>query len=340
MTIAEQSAYWINWLKTRKRSPAKLGTISTYSTYLNRWILPKAGNAEISTFGNAKMKVFIEDLSSSGRLGPKSVFEISSALKQIIGSAVDDNGDQIYRVVWNAEFTDTPIVDARKQRTPCASRAQVEQAVRPLGRYGVFYALLSGTGMRIGEALALRSRDDGKHTAWDDKNRCIHVRTAFWRGVEQSPKTAAGVRVIDIPESLNDCLASYCQDDGLMFTNDTGAGPMYRSTIQKFSLKKTGVKGFHAFRRFRITHLRENGVPEDLIRFWAGHAGQGITDRYSKLAANVGVRKLWASKVGLGFDIPGRENGCYSSEKEVGSPVVVLSGGEVSSGDILHEVSA
>jgi integrase len=28
--------------------------------------------------------------------------------------------------------------------------------------------------------------------------------------------------------------------------------------------------GCHAFRRFRITHLRKNGVPEDLIHFgWA-----------------------------------------------------------------------
>jgi len=30
--------------------------------------------------------------------------------------------------------------------------------------------------------------------------------------------------------------------------------------------------GFHSFRRFRVTYLRKNRVPEDLIRFWIGHA--------------------------------------------------------------------
>jgi len=30
--------------------------------------------------------------------------------------------------------------------------------------------------------------------------------------------------------------------------------------------------GCHAFRRFRITHLRKNGVPEDLIHYWLGPA--------------------------------------------------------------------
>jgi hypothetical protein len=29
--------------------------------------------------------------------------------------------------------------------------------------------------------------------------------------------------------------------------------------------------GFHAFRRFRFTNLRKQGVPEDLLRFWIGH---------------------------------------------------------------------
>jgi hypothetical protein len=70
-------------------------------------------------------------------------------------------------------------------------------------------------------------------------------------------------------------------------------------------LRKLNVEGFHCFRRFRITRLRERAVPEDLLRFWVGHAGQSISDRYSKLAENVELRKKWAGveAAGLGFDI-------------------------------------
>jgi hypothetical protein len=34
--------------------------------------------------------------------------------------------------------------------------------------------------------------------------------------------------------------------------------------------------GCHAFRRFRFTHLRTNGVPEDLIHCWLGYAGKRV----------------------------------------------------------------
>jgi len=61
--------------------------------------------------------------------------------------------------------------------------------------------------------------------------------------------------------------------------------------------------GFHAFRRFRTTWLRKSRTPEDLIRFWLGHADETITDGYSKLREDVGYRKMVAEEVGLGFQI-------------------------------------
>jgi len=67
-------------------------------------------------------------------------------------------------------------------------------------------------------------------------------------------------------------------------------------------LEKHGVKGFHAFRRYRITWLREVGCPEDILKYWVGHSGSAsITDRYSKLSENIGLRRKFA---GLGFELP------------------------------------
>ena len=79
---------------------------------------------------------------------------------------------------------------------------------------------------------------------------------------------------------------------GLIFTNRNGK-PLSQTNVVRRSLhpilKELGVEktGFHAMRRFRATWLRKQRAPEDLIRFWLGHAEQSVTDGYSKLAEDV-----------------------------------------------------
>ena len=60
----------------------------------------------------------------------------------------------------------------------------------------MLFALLAGTGLRIGEALALRSTDFGPDCG------VLHIRRSLWRGRKQELKTSNAVRVVDIPEVL------------------------------------------------------------------------------------------------------------------------------------------
>lgn len=69
------------------------------------------------------------------------------------------------------------------------------------------------------------------------------------------------------------------------------------------SLNKIDKAGFHAFRRFRATHLRTMNVPEEIVRFWLGHADKTITDRYSKMAEDTDNRRKWSELAGLGFEV-------------------------------------
>jgi hypothetical protein len=64
------------------------------------------------------------------------------------------------------------------------------------------------------------------------------------------------------------------------------------------------VAGNHAFRRFRITHLRKNYVPKDLEHFWMGHKDEEIGDLYSKLMHDLSYRKDVAERIGTGFNVP------------------------------------
>ena len=95
----------------------------------------------------------------------------------------------------------------------------------------------------------------------------------------------------------------------LLFQSKSGL-PLQQSNILRRTLhpilENLGelTCGCHAFRRFRVTHLRKSGVPEDLIHFWLGHAGKSVTDDYSKLKDDLEFRKEVAVRVGLGFELP------------------------------------
>jgi integrase len=71
--------------------------------------------------------------------------------------------------------------------------------------------------------------------------------------------------------------------------------------LEELGVEKTG---FHAMRRFRTTWLRKQRTPEDLIRFWLGHAKSSMTDAYSKLSDDIEYRREVAEKIGTGFTVP------------------------------------
>jgi integrase len=138
----------------------------------------------------------------------------------------------------------------------------------------MLFALLAGTGLRIGEALALRLTDFGPDC------RLLYVRRSLWRKQEQEPKTSNAVRVVDIPEVLASQLRDYASAvRGYLFATEQGKPLQQRNVLRILHSAKR--VGFHAFRRFRLTWLRKNGAPKDLERFWMGHAPEEVGDLYS-----------------------------------------------------------
>ena len=123
------------------------------------------------------------------------------------------------------------------------------------GRDAVLVALVAGTGLRIGEALAIRPDD------FDPVCRLLQVRRSVWRRREQAPKTLNAIRPVDIPESLAQVLCRYIKGrKGHLFT--TRAGRLLDSRNVLDVLQQAGRQGgYHAFRRFRFAVLRKAEVP-------------------------------------------------------------------------------
>ena len=297
VTLKQQSERWLDYVVTRTRKPVKPATIAGWQQALNAWVLPNIGTKLVSEVSNGVLRELVGKMTAAG-LAPKTIVNYSQVVKLVVASAVNDEGDQIYPRKWNHEFIGIPIVHKEKQHRPTVTQAELEEILSSVKeRYRMLFALLAGTGLRIGEALGLKTSD------LSSDSRMLHVRRSVWRGKEQEPKTPNAIRTVDIPEALARVLRSYATGrNGYLFATSKGRPFMPRNVLRV--MHDTGKRvGLHSLRRFRLTWLRRNGVPKDLERSWMGHAPEEVGDLYSKLEDDVEFRSEWCERIGLGFSV-------------------------------------
>jgi len=295
-TLKQQSERWIESLSTRTRRPVKPATIAGWQEALNAWILPNLGDRPLAEVSNGALRELVGKM-TAGRLSPKTIVNYVQVVKLVVASAVSDEGDEIYPRKWNHDFIGLPIVRRDKQHRPTVAESELEDILSGVkGRYRLLFALLAGTGLRIGEALALKPPDFGPDC------RVLHVRRSIWRGQEQEPKTPNAVRTVDVPEELAQFIRSRMpKGNDYLFSTGKRTALQHRNVLRVLhGVKKVGL---HAFRRFRLTWLRRNSVPKDLERFWMGHAPEEVGDLYSNLKDDASFRAMWCEKVGLGFKL-------------------------------------
>jgi integrase len=315
-TFAEQGRIYIDQLSRRNRKRAKPATLAAYESYLRTHIIPGIGDLELSTFGNAALKLFVQTLIEK-KLSPKSIQEIAAFARGIVLSAVDHEGEPLYARTWRLDFVDAPPV--LNQRQPTITKDKLQDALRVrhayTDKYRIIVGLLAATGVRVGELVALRCGDDGEHSGWNQTDSSLIIRTSLWRGEEQKPKTLSSIRKVDLSEPVNAMLAEYVKRTNkkpgdYLFATRNGT-PLSPSSLRKYVLVPLGIPGFHSLRRWRVSYLKSIGIPDSLLKSWIGHSSNGsdITARYDKSADDKQWRHEWANKVGIGFDLPPFESG-------------------------------
>lgn len=172
------------------------------------------------------------------------------------------------------------------------------------GEPRMLFVLAATTGLRAGELLGLEIRHfDG---------RSINVEQSVWRSDVQAPKTQNAYRVVDLHTDVAKLLSDFIGDrtSGYIFCTGNGK-PLGQSNILRRSLhpvlEKLGIKrcGFHAFRRFRNTFLRNyTSCPNGLRNFWLGWSGIDMSDHYDKIREDAAFCREVAERVGTGFELP------------------------------------
>jgi integrase len=177
-----------------------------------------------------------------------------------------------------------PDRDAEEQRFFTVEELQKILAAAE-GTFQTFLYLLAETGMRVGEAMALRLRDV------DLKQGVVNVRQTMWRGTALSPKTAKSRRTFAISPPLQErfkMMFSVCSADltQYVFQTRTG-GPWDYTTILSRKLKPLLVKlelpdaGFHAFRHGNVSLMNQYSVHPMMQQERLGHSSFSSTMIYT-----------------------------------------------------------
>lgn len=189
LTFRAQAERWIAALATRRRRPVKPATIFNWQHALDCWILPNIGDMPVSDVSNGALRELVDKMATAG-LSAKTIVNYVQPVKMVVASAVDKDGEQLYPRKWNHDFIQLPIVNKEEQHCPTVDAPDIE-GLLVKGRYAVLFALLSGSGLRIGEALALKDTDFSLDC------RILTVSRSIWHGREQAPKTPSAVREVD-----------------------------------------------------------------------------------------------------------------------------------------------
>jgi integrase len=304
----------VEWCRVNRSAwtEGKPGPVATMESQLHKHILPRFGDLPLHMVDETAVQEFISDLKRTTfelrkpngdlvktyKLSRKTVLNIVGVVKLVLGKKV--------WAIWELDLG-KPV----KPQQPYFNEEQLTRIIAAAeGQYRVLFALLAGTGMRIGEAAGLHVED------MDLQNGVIYVRRSVWQGVEQSPKTENAVREIDIATELADVLRQHIGDRwaGRVFMASNGS-PISGNNVLKRVLHPLLVKlgipkaGLHAFRHSRVTMLRKKGTPDHLQLQWIGHSSLRTTDRYSHTDQELEYRRLAARNAGLNFVVgPNRPN--------------------------------
>jgi integrase len=324
VTFQQQADLWLRSMQKRKRKPIKLATMKGWENQLKKWLNPNLGAMPVADINNRTLKELVLKMTDAG-LSPQTLHTYIKTVKMVVASAVNEEGEELYPRKWNSAFIDLPeVIDQRTPTFTCEDLTHIVAASK--GQSRLLFALLGGSGLRAGEALGLEIQDISPDAS------TIVVKQSVWNGQKQTPKTHSALREVDLHPSLASMLKEFIgeRESGLLFQTKNGR-PLSQSNIVRRKLhpilKTLGREkaGLHSFRRYRVTHLRKNRVPEDLLRFWIGHANKSVTDGYSMMKTDVEFRQMCAVNAGLGFEISSQEKALLHPDLPICTQTSLLS---------------
>lgn len=293
-TLAQYADRWLHLIGCT----VKPRTLTSYAGMLRLHVLPVLGAWRVQYIDKGTIKNLLANKLAAG-LSRNTVRILHAALRVLLAAAVDDGviplnpaeklGRHLRLVTSKAVRQEEIKAMTREQRQVfLAAAAQSTPGYSPL------FVTLAGTGMRLGEALALQ---------WDDVNlerRDIRVERALSRGRIETPKAGHG-RTVDISQMLTQMLAQLEQQRAAQMLElkwpilpswvfCTRAGtPMDESKVRRAMRKVLIEAGLprhfspHCLRHTYASLMLQQGEALTYVQRQLGHASIKLTaDTYGK----------------------------------------------------------
>lgn len=276
-----------NGAPKKRRTEEQKKATPTVSEWLEKWIeLYKAPNLKPATMRQLKgcLKPVIQ------RLGSKPLSSVNAEeLQELLLSFGGERARDMCRGYLDQAFRKA-VMRGIVRRNPCEAieikkhksahrsaltrqeQAKFLEAIKPLSTRPLFVFLLQ-TGLRIGEALALTYAD----IDFTQKTVSVSKNVVFIAGKridQDTPKSAAGVRVVPVPNEALGLLERGHDSRDLVFPFKYAGA---RSALRRISESLGFTVTAHLLRHTYATRLEEAGVSPKLKQYLMGHASLEMT---------------------------------------------------------------
>jgi len=253
ITFQQQADAWLYAAQTRKRDPIEAATAKGYRSYIHNHLNPILGELPLSAVDNDVLKSLVQKLHDK-ELGPKTISSIVETGKLVMAS-LKVNGEEVYKRTWDNEYIDLPVVDPEDQNseafTPEEMTHILDTAFQTAAKNPAYMLALSvsGLGLRIGEALAIKVRDNigcphckvlrprrCQHgTTFSEDCRVLHIRQSVYESKFKQPKTKNGKREVDVPESVAAIFREYLagKPPGTLLFSSRSGRPLLQRNINR-----------------------------------------------------------------------------------------------------------
>ncbi|SHJ99271.1 Site-specific recombinase XerD [Hathewaya proteolytica DSM 3090] len=292
ITLAE----WFHiWLFNYRKNDLKPSSFEKYHSIYKNYIEESAlGKTVLKDLRTSHLQVYYNELLTNGK--PASTIKnINKYLKACLTQATKEN----YIMKNYCTLVTLPKAQGSTDTIKAFTLEQQQMFMQEALKHdkGILYIFALGTGLRLGELLALRWSDINLKDKTVSVNKNIKETYTFddkeekhYTVVEQLPKTDTSIRTVPLNDNLIELLQEHRKnqlverdknidiyfDEYFVFATPTG-NYLNSSNVRKIFkriLKRCGLPEFrlHDLRHTFATRLFENGVPPKTVQVLMGHS--------------------------------------------------------------------